>query len=101
MDVITGSVATLIQSMAWTMPVGIFFAAIGLMLLGMTAWELASPTVPRRGFLPMTTTRGDRLFIGLLGSAWIHLAWLALVPTPLWWGSIVAVLWFLLVMRFG
>ena len=42
----------------------------------MTAWELASPTIERRGFLPMTTTRGDRLFIGLLGAAWIHLGWL-------------------------
>ena len=42
----------------------------------MTAWELAQPTVERRGFLPMATTRGDRLFIGLLGAAWIHLGWL-------------------------
>lgn len=101
METIVGSVSTLVQSMAWTMPVGIFFAAIALMLVGMTAWELASPTVARRGFLPMSTTRGDRLFIGLLGAAWIHLAWLALATQPLWWGSIVAVLWFLLVMRFG
>ena len=38
----------------------------------------------RRGFLPMTTTRGDRLFIGLLGAAWIHLGWLGLSDLPLW-----------------
>ena len=42
----------------------------------MTVWELAQPTIERRGFLPMPTTRGDRLFIGLLGAAWIHLGWL-------------------------
>ena len=35
-----------------------------------------APTIERRGFLPMATTRGDRLFIGLLGAAWIHLGWL-------------------------
>ena len=28
--------------------------------------------------------RGDRLFISLLGSAFIHLAWLGLVGPPLW-----------------
>ena len=40
----------------------------------------------RRGFLPMATTRGDRLFIGLLGAAYIHLAWLGLTDLPLWYG---------------
>jgi predicted small integral membrane protein len=95
------ALATLIRSMAWTMPVAIFFAAIGAMLLIMTAWQIVRPTVERKGFLPMTTTRGDRLFIGLLGGAWIHIAWLALLTLPLWWASIVAVFWFALVLRFG
>ena len=53
--------------MAWTPPTGLFFACIALMLAGMTVWELRSPiAVERKGFLPMATTRGDRLFIGLL-----------------------------------
>ena len=38
-----------------------------------------------RGILGLTTTRGDRLFISLLGSAYIFLAWLGFVGTPLWW----------------
>jgi predicted small integral membrane protein len=63
--------------MAWTLPVAIFFGCIALMLAGMTVWELRSPTVPRRGWLPMVTTRGDRLFIGLLGAAYVNLAFLA------------------------
>jgi hypothetical protein len=33
---------------------------------GMTVWEIKSPTTLRKGFLPIATTRGDRLFIGLL-----------------------------------
>ena len=52
--------------MAWTMPVAVFFISIVLMLLTMTVWEIKSPTVLRKGFLPIETTRGDRLFIGLL-----------------------------------
>jgi predicted small integral membrane protein len=32
----------------------------------MTVWEIKSPTTMRKGFLPIATTRGDRLFIGLL-----------------------------------
>ena len=47
-------------------PVAVFFGCIVLMLVGMTVWELKSPTVMRKGFLPIATTRGDRLFIGLL-----------------------------------
>ena len=45
------------------------------MLVGMTVWEIRSPTVERKGFLPIATTRGDRLFIGLLSAAYINLAW--------------------------
>jgi predicted small integral membrane protein len=91
----------LVQSMYWTPPTAIFFATIALMLVAMTVLQLAYPTVERRGFLPMPTTRGDRLFVGLVGSAWIHLAWLMLTDLPLWWASVIAVVWFVAVMRFG
>ena len=89
------------QSMYWTQPTAIFFIAVAVMLLVMTLLQLARPTVERRGFLPIPTTRGDRLFIGLLGSAWIHLGWLAATLLPLWIASAVALLWFLVVMRWG
>lgn len=93
--------AKLGQSMYWTQPTAIFFSAIAAMLVLMTVLQLVWPTRERRGFLPIPTTRGDRLFIGLLGSAWIHLGWLALVTAPLYVASAVAVLWFLVVMRWG
>lgn len=64
--------------MAWTTPVTVFFCCIGLMLAGMTAWEIKSPTVLRKGFLPIETTRGDRLFIGLLSAAYVNLAYVGL-----------------------
>ena len=76
--------------MAWTTPVAVFFTCIVLMLIGMTVWEIQSPTVERKGFLPMTTTRGDRLFIGLLTAAYINLAWVGLGEKMAQWFSLEA-----------
>ena len=71
--------------MAWTWPTAAFFAFIGLCLVAMTMWELASPGGdPRHGILGLDTTRSDRLFISLLGTAYIFLLWLAIVGAPLW-----------------
>ena len=71
--------------MAWTLPVAVFFCSIVLMLAGMTLWELKSPTTLRRGFLPMATTRGDRLFIGLLAAAYVNLAFVAFSEKMIGW----------------
>ena len=71
--------------MAWTWETGAFFLCIAGILIFMTVWELRSPGgAPRRGVLAIDTTRGDRLFISLLGSAFVHLGWLGLFGTPLW-----------------
>lgn len=69
----------------WTWQTASFFIFIAALLLGMTVWELRMPGgAPRRGVLALDTTRGDRLFISLLGSAFIHLGWLGLFGVPLW-----------------
>ncbi|MEO5735580.1 MAG: DUF2160 domain-containing protein [Rubrivivax sp.] len=96
--------------MAWTTPVAVFFTCIGLMLAGMTVWELRSPTVLRKGWLPMATTRGDRLFIGLMLMAWINLAFVGLGekmeswfsldnPPSIWISLVLSLLALALVMR--
>jgi predicted small integral membrane protein len=90
-----------LEWMAWTFPTAVFFATIVLILVAMTAWQFAQPTVHRRGLLPIHTTRGDRLFIGLLGSAYIHLAWLGLTDMSLWWAVAIAVAWMAALMRWG
>jgi predicted small integral membrane protein len=64
--------------MVWTTPVAVFFSAVVLALVGMTIWETRSPTVLRKGLLPIETTRGDRLFIGLLLAGYVNLAWVGL-----------------------
>ena len=71
--------------MAWTLPVAMFFSCIVLMLAGMTLWELRSPTVLRKGFLPIATTRGDRLFIGLLAAAYVNLIFVAVSEKMVGW----------------
>ncbi len=98
--------------MAWTLPVAVFFVCIALLLVGMTIWELKSPTVARKGFLPIATTRGDRLFIGLLSAAYVNLAfvatsekmmtWFGLEDEPsVWIGFVVSMAVLALVMRRG
>ncbi|MDH3658519.1 MAG: DUF2160 domain-containing protein [Alphaproteobacteria bacterium] len=79
--------------MAWTTPTAIFFVVIALLLVTFTILELKYPTVERVGILGITTTRGDRLFISLLGSAFINLAWLAIAGPPLWGGLVVALVY--------
>ena len=90
-----------LEWMAWTMPTAIFFSFIFLMLVGMGVWQTVQPSVERRGFLPIATTRGDRLFIGLLGSAYIHLAWIGLTDYSLWIAFGIAVVWMTVMMRWG
>lgn len=98
--------------MVWTTPVAVFFSVIALMLLGMVVWEIKSPTRLRKGFLPIATTRGDRLFIGLLGAAYINLAFVGLAgrmaeklslqqEPSVWISFLVSILWLALVMRKG
>jgi len=55
-----------LEWMAWTQPVAIFFASIAIMLVVFGILQVVYPTHERRGFLPVPTTRGDRLFMSLL-----------------------------------
>jgi len=90
-----------LEWMAWTTPTAFFFVGIAILLCAMTAWQKIAPTSERRGILPIATTRGDRLFIGLLGSAYIHLAWIGLSDAPLWWALGISVVYMIALMRWG
>lgn len=89
--------------MAWTLPTALFFGAIALALLVMGVLTVVAPEKgPRVGVLGIATQRGDRLFVTLLGSAFIHLAWIGLVPAgaPLWGATMVSAVYAGLVFRF-
>ncbi len=90
-----------LEWMAWTLPTAIFFATISVLLVAMTIWQARAPSVERYGLLPIATTPGDRFFLGLLGSAYIHLAWLGLTDLSLWWALAVSVVYMIAMMRWG
>jgi predicted small integral membrane protein len=67
--------------MAWTWPTAAFFVFVFASIAAMGVLEWRSPG------------GGDRLFITLLGSAFIFLGWLGLMGTPLWGALAIALAW--------
>jgi predicted small integral membrane protein len=86
--------------MGWTWQTALFFGAIAGLLTTMTALAILRPETPRVGVLRFPTTRGDRLFISLLGAAFIHLAWVGFVGPSLWWAMAVSLVYAALVFRY-
>lgn len=74
---------------------------IACILVVMTVAEIRSPCVERKGFLPISTTRGDRLFIGLLGSAYLHLLVVGATDWSIWVAFAIALVWMFIVMKWG
>ena len=87
--------------MAWTTTTATFFSVIAMIVVCMTIYELKVPCVERKGFLPIATTRGDRLFIGLLSSAFVHLIFLGVTDLSLWIALIISLLWLVALLRWG
>lgn len=85
--------------MAWTFPIALFFYIIASLLILFTLLAIRFPETPRRGVLRVETTRGDRLFITLLGSAFINLGWLFFFGAPLTWALILCLLYAAAVFR--
>ncbi|TQS70900.1 hypothetical protein ERN12_13730 [Rhodobacteraceae bacterium] len=79
--------------MAWTWPTAAFFLVIAALLATFTVLAIRFPEVPRKGILRIETTRGDRLYITLLGSAFINLAWLGLELGPQPYAMIVCLVY--------
>ena len=80
--------------MAWTPATLAFFVFIfaSIALMGLLEWRRPGGA-PRHGILGLDTTRGDRLFLALLGAAYVFLAWLAFFSPPLWIPLGIAIAW--------
>jgi predicted small integral membrane protein len=88
--------------MAWTWPTALFFICIFASIAAMGVWEYYVPGGnPRHGIFGLDTTRGDRLFMSILGGCFIMLAWLGLVGTALWIGFAVCLVWAVFIYRFA
>lgn len=87
--------------MAWTWPTAVFFLSIAMALVLLSVLELIRPTISRRGFLPLATTRGDRFFISLLSAAFIHIIWLAATDLNVLIASGISLMLAAVLMRWG
>lgn len=87
--------------MAWTTPSAIFFSCIALILITMTILEVKYPCTRRKGFLPISTTRGDRLFVSLLSAAYIQLGFAGFSEMSAFIPLGVSVVWLTIVMKWG
>ena len=87
--------------MVWTVPTAIFFGVIAVTIVVMAVWQIVAPSPERRGFLPIPTTPGDRLFIGLVVSGYVVLTWIGLTYASLWFALAISLVWMAVVMRWG
>ena len=87
--------------MAWTPATFALFCGIfgAIALIGILEGFKFRDGLERKGILGLTTTLGDRLFITLLGTSYIFLAWLGLVGQPLWWPLAISIAWAAFVFR--
>lgn len=81
--------------MAWTPVTFLLFCCIFGAMAIIATLEIVKfrDGIERKGVLGLTTTLGDRLFITLLGTAYIFLAWLGIMGQPLWWPLGLSVVW--------
>ena len=81
--------------MAWTPATFLLFCGIfsAIAVIGVLEGFKYRDGLERRGVFGLVTTLGDRLFISLLGTAYIFLAWLGFFGQPLWWPLGLSLVW--------
>ena len=87
--------------MAWTVQTEVFFAFIALSLVILTLLAIYRPEAPRKGILGLPTTRGDRFFVSLLGSAFICILWIRLGGGELWYALAICIPFAVAMCRFA
>ncbi len=87
--------------MAWTPQTAVFFAFIAVSLVILTLLAIYRPETPQKGILGFPTTRGDRFFVSLLGSAFICILWIRLGGGELWYALAICVPFAVAMFRFA
>lgn len=88
--------------MYWTWPSAIFIIAVFGSVAFLCVLSHFKPNVDHKGFLPMETGRGDKLFIGILSTIVIFLLWLGFLGDDfLIITSIISGTWFFSVFKWG
>lgn len=87
--------------MAWTWETAAFFGLIAVALIILTLLAIYRPETPRRGILRFPTTRGDRFFVTLLGSAFIYIFWMRFGGGDLWYPLAISIAFGIAMFRFA
>ena len=87
--------------MAWTWETAAFFGLIAAALMILTVLAIYRPETPRRGILRFPTTRGDRFFVTLLGSAFIYIIWMRFAGGDLWYPLAISIAFGIAMFRFA
>lgn len=66
--------------MHWTVPSAIGIFGVFAMIVGLNVLDNYKPGFARKGFLPMATTRGDRVFVCIISTIIIWMLWLRFLP---------------------
>lgn len=73
--------------MYWTWQSAVFFGAILGCIAFLTMVDLRRPAGHRKGWLPIATTRGDRLFLSIIAAIGLHLIWIAVAGLNAVWAA--------------
>ena len=92
----------LFTNMRWHPATAIAIGGLFLLIIFLAILEGYWPTRERKGFLPMATTRGDRVFISITATILCVFLWLMFIPAASGlWPVCVAAAFSGLTMRWG
>ncbi len=88
--------------MYWTLPSAIFIVGIFGAIIFLSVLGVFKPNIDRKGFLPIETGRGDRLFIAVYSSIIFFLLWLGIIGNVfLLIPALIIAIWFFCVFMWG
>lgn len=90
-----------LEWMYWTIGTALFVVGVVAFLTAVTLLGIFVPSTPRKGFLPIETARGDRIYIALLGTGLILILLIALSDLPLTLGLGIAAVWVVALVGWG
>ncbi len=91
----------MLKWMVWTLPVAIVFIAAFVLIIGLTIWGHYSPPKIHKGFLRITTDRGDRVYISYISFAAFMVLWIALVEGMLYTGVGIGAVLSAIILKWG
>lgn len=93
----------MLKWMMWTTGSALVVVCLVSMLAMLLVWDQLDRSLEREeGFIPMETSRGDRVFIGLISMIIIGLCWLRFLGNKNMVGAlVVSVVWMFVLVKFG